>query len=108
MLALTDLRTSEQIEADAEIDRTSLDEADELVVWLQRAMAESGTFFDLWRKRNNLPAPPCPGCLVRELERRDLVGERTTETLSHQTIKARRQRKVELSTMASKAQLALL
>lgn len=106
--SLAELRTEEQIEADAEIERTSLDESDELVRKLQDAVAATATFIDYWYQRNNLPHPPSPYAIVMELLGRDLVHERTMEVVSHQVIQAKRSRKLELSVLATESQLALL
>jgi hypothetical protein len=106
LLALTERRTDEQIEADAEIERISRDEPDELIRYLHDGIGAAGTFYDHWYKRNNLPPPPCPGCIARELLGRDLVAEATSQEISRQIVSARRQRRVELSALDT--QLPLL
>lgn len=90
LLALTELRSPEQIEADAEIERSSRDEPDEVVKAWQDAIGACGTFYDLWARRNNLPAPPCPGHAAMELAGRDLVAEQTTLVVSRQVVLFRR------------------
>lgn len=107
MLALADLRTAEQVDADGEIDRLSLDESDELVRKLQDAVAATATFVDYWHRRNNLPHPPSPYAIVMELMGRDLVQERTMEVVSHQVVQARRTRKLEMSVLARDIQPSL-
>lgn len=90
LLALAERRTDEQIEADAEIERISRDEPDEIVKAWQDAIGACGTFFDLWARRNNLPIPPCPGHAAMELAGRDLVAEQTTLVVSRQVVLFRR------------------
>lgn len=108
MLALAERRTDEQIEADAEIETISRDEPDELIRKLQDAVGACATFVDYWYARNNLPAPPSPFAIAMELMGRDLVHERTMEVISHQVVRVRRARKVELSVFAADAQGMLL
>lgn len=92
LLALAERRSDEQIEADQEIERISRDEPDELIRSYQDGVAAAGTFFDLWVRRNNLPAPPCPGCAARELLQTDLVAVETMRVATGRLRAARRQR----------------
>jgi hypothetical protein len=108
LLALADLRSPEQIEADEEIERSSKDEPSPLMRAYQDALAACGTFFDLWSQQNNLPAPPCPGCTERELASTDLVAEATMRAVNGSLLALRRERVTSMRVLSQGAQLALL
>ena len=97
LLALADLRTPEQVEADAEIDASNRDETDELVLRFQSAAAETASFLDYWYAHNNLPSPPSPFAYVMELMGRDLVAEETMQVISRQVIRRKSGNAAQLS-----------
>lgn len=72
----------------------------------QAAVAVSAEYFSVTRAAGDAKVA-CPGCQVRENERRDLVAEATLETLHAALLRHRLTRVAEWRLLATERQLVL-